>query len=140
MEHQPRFGPGFVEEHRRRFGTRPRSARQLTYDIAVEDEYAPWRAWLGEQLDLLAATEAAEFERELWLDESHWPCIFELATGAALRAVGFTVVYESKHGALTPDWTVLDADWKPAMFVEVHTDQPARQTFGQIRGGTTSTS
>lgn len=134
MEHQPRFGPGFVEDHRRRFRSRPRSGRQLTYDIAVDDEYAQWRAWLGEQLDLLPATEAAKFERKLWLDESHWPCIFELAAGAALRAVGLTVVYERDHGALTPDWTVLDANGKPAMFVEVHTAQPARQTFGQIRG------
>ncbi|MBQ1022966.1 hypothetical protein [Micromonospora sp. C95] len=134
MEQQLWFGPEFVEEHRRRFGTRPRSGRQLTYDIAVDEEYAPRRAWLSEQLDLLAAKQAAEFGRKLWLDESHWPCVFELAAGAALRGASFTAVYEGEHGRLTPDWTVLGADGKPAMFVEVHTDQPARQTFGQIRG------
>ncbi len=50
-----RFGPDFVAEHRRRYGKRPPEGQQLTYDIAVEDEYArgrgqpisPWKEKLG---------------------------------------------------------------------------------------------
>jgi sugar phosphate permease len=48
-----RFGPDFVEAHLKRYGKRPSEARQLTYDIAVQDEYAPWRPWLDNQLAFL---------------------------------------------------------------------------------------
>jgi len=50
----------------------------LTYDIAVEPQYEPWRVWIDEQLSYLPLA-AANFERRLWLDESHRPSIIELA-------------------------------------------------------------
>jgi hypothetical protein len=81
-----------------------------------------------------APGDAAVFERKLWLDEHHWPSIFELAAGAALRGEGYDLAYEREFDGLTPDWTVLNADGSPAMFVEVHTDQPPKETFGRIRG------
>jgi hypothetical protein len=89
-----RFGPDFVAEHRRRYGKRPPEGRQLTYDIAVEDEYTPWRAWLDDQLDRLPVRDADAMAGKLWLDEHFWAVIFELATGAGLRAAGLDVTYE----------------------------------------------
>jgi len=58
-----RFGPDFVVEHRRRYGRRPPEQRQLTYDIAVEDRYEPWRQWLDDQLALLPDSAALMMAR-----------------------------------------------------------------------------
>jgi hypothetical protein len=55
-----RFGPDFVAAHRRRYGNRPAQQRQLTYDIAVLDEYASWRDWVDQELALLPADAIAE--------------------------------------------------------------------------------
>jgi hypothetical protein len=109
---------------------RPRAGRPLTYDIAVSEEFEHWRRWLDDQLGLMSAADADAFVRKLWLDESHWPSIFELAAGAALRKAGYDVAYERENGGLTPDWTALNGDGSPAMFVEVHTDQPGQ---GNVR-------
>lgn len=128
-----RFGPEFVDEYRRRFGKRPPEQRQLTYDIGVNDEFGSWRQWLDDQLALLPPPVADALAGRVWLDEHFWPVNFELATGAGLRAAGFTVAYEQNVDGLTPDWTVLSADGKPLAFVEVHTDQPPATTFGQMR-------
>lgn len=127
------FGPGFVEAHRAKFGHRPPEQRQLTYDQAVADEYAPWRAWLDEQLAHLTPAQAAAAAGKVWLDESFWTVVFELAAGAALRERGLNAVYEAKFDDQTPDWTVLDEAGEPACFVEVHTDMPAPGTFGRMR-------
>ncbi|GLY97446.1 hypothetical protein [Actinoplanes sp. NBRC 103695] len=134
MESARRFGPDFVSAHQAKYAHRRRSDRQLTYDIAVSEEYEPWRRWLDDQVALLPARDADAFARNLWLDEHHWPSIFELAAGAALRGEGYDIAYERRFEGLTPDWTVLNWDGSPAMFVEVHTDQPAKETFGRIRG------
>jgi len=128
-----RFGPEFVAEYERRYGKRPPEQRQLTYDIAVEEEYASWRRWLDDQLALLPTKAADAIARRVWLDEHFWPVNFELATGAGLRAAGLHVAYEQKWDGLTPDWTVLSDEDKPLAFVEVHTDQPPSSTFGQMR-------
>jgi hypothetical protein len=128
-----RFGPDFVREQRRRFGNRPPEQRQLTYDIAANDEYAHWRLWLDKQLWLLPAPIADKLAGKIWLDEHFWPVIFELATGAGLRAAGLAVAYEMDVDGLTPDWTVLGGDGRPEAFVEVHTGQPPAQIFGQMR-------
>jgi hypothetical protein len=128
-----RFGQEFVSDYRRMVGKRPPEQRQLTYDIAVNAEYEPWRQWLGEQLELLPAKAAEAMTRRLWLDEHFWPVNFELATGAGLRAAGYTVAYEHAWNGATPDWTVLSSAGQPEAFVEVHTDQPPMATFGQMR-------
>ena len=128
-----RFGPDFVAEYRRRFGKRPPEQRRLTYDIAVSDEHARWRQWLDDQLLLLPARAADAMARRVWLDESFWPVNFELAAGAGVRAAGLRVGYEQAWDGVTPDWTVLSYEGKPLAFVEVHTDQPPSQTFGQMR-------
>jgi hypothetical protein len=127
-----RFGPDFVAEHRRKYGNRAPERRQLTYDLAVEDRYAPWRDWLDDQLALLP-TRAAALARRVWLDEHFWTVNFELAVGAGLRAAGLTVAYERQWDGLGPDWTVLSGDDRPLCFVEVHTDGPAAGTFAQMR-------
>jgi hypothetical protein len=129
----PWFGTDFVERHRARYGHRPPEERQLTYDIAVDDEYAPWRAWLDEQLALLELAQAAEQAGRVWLDEGFWTVLFEMAVGAHLRASGFHVAYERALDGLTPDWTILTQSGDPAGFVEVHTDNPTSETFGQMR-------
>ncbi len=128
-----RLGPDFVAEHRRKYGKRPPEQRQLTYDIAVNDDCAPWREWLDDQLALLPARAAEAMASRIWLDEHFWPVNFELATGAALRAAGLNVAYEQDWDGVTPDWTVLSEDGKPLAFVEVHTDQPPSNTFSQMR-------
>ena len=128
-----RFGPEFVAEHKRRYGKRPSEQRQLTYDIAVDDEHAAWRQWLEDLLALLPAKAADALARRIWLDEHFWPVNFELAAGAGLRAAGLRVVYEQSWDGLTPDWTVLSDEDKPVAFVEVHTDQPPANTFAQMR-------
>jgi len=128
-----RFGPAFVAAHQRRFGARPPELRQLTYEQAVADEYAPWRDWLDEQLMQLTPAQAAAAAGRVWLDESFWTVIFELATGAALRARGLRVAYEAQFDGLAPDWTVLGERDEPVCFVEVHTDMPAPGTFAQMR-------
>jgi hypothetical protein len=38
-----RFGSDFVETQRRRSDNRPAEQRQLSYDIAVQGEFAAWR-------------------------------------------------------------------------------------------------
>ncbi|MGI5151444.1 hypothetical protein ACQEVC_34610 [Plantactinospora sp. CA-294935] len=134
VELKRRFGPDFVAAQQARYANRPRSGRPLTYDIATLEQYEPWRLWLDAQLALLPAADAQMFEGKLWLDESHWPSIFELAAGAALRTSGYDVVYEREFDGKTPDWTALNEDGSPAMFVEVHTDQPSKETYGRIRG------
>jgi hypothetical protein len=128
-----RLGPDFVADHLRRFSKRPPEQRQLTYDIAVEDNYAPWREWLDDQLTLLPCRVADGMARRIWLDEHFWPVNFELAAGAGLRAAGLNVAYERDWDGVTPDWTVLSEDGKPLAFVEVHTDMPAAETFGRMR-------
>jgi hypothetical protein len=127
------LGPDFVEEHRRRYGKFPPEQRQLTYDIAVNGEYGPWRQWLDDQLALLRRPAAEAMIRRIWLDEHFWPVNFELAAGAGLRAAGLDVAYEQDWGGATPDWTVLSPGGKPLAFVEVHTDQPPSGTFSQMR-------
>ena len=42
-------------------------------------------------------------------------------------------MYEEEWDGLSPDWTVLSDSGKPLAFVEVHTDMPASDTFGQMR-------
>jgi hypothetical protein len=91
---RPRFGPDFVERQRARYGRRPPEERQLTYDIAVNDEYALWRTWLDEQLALLEPAHADGQASRVWLDEGFWTVMFEMAVGAHLRACGFQVAYE----------------------------------------------
>jgi hypothetical protein len=128
-----RFGPDFVEAHHKRYGKRPPEARQLTYDIAVQDEHAPWRQWLDDQLALLQDQASEVLARKVWLDEHFWPVNIELATGAGLRAAGLRAVYEQAWDGLSPDWTVMSDAESPLAFVEVHTDMPASETFGRMR-------
>jgi hypothetical protein len=128
-----RFGPEFVETQRARYGHRPPEQRQLTYDIAVDDEYAPWREWLDAQLVHLTPQQADSVAGKVWLDESFWTTLFELAAGAALRERGLAIAYEMNLDGLTPDWTVLDQAGEPTCIVEVHTDMPDPATFGQMR-------
>jgi hypothetical protein len=128
-----RFGADFVEAHRHRYGKRPPQDRQLTYDIAVQDEHAAWRQWLDDQLALLPDQASEALANKVWLDEHFWPVNFELATGAGLRAAGLRAVYEEVWDGLSPDWTVLSDSGTPLAFVEVHTDMPAPVTFGQMR-------
>ncbi|MFW3464320.1 hypothetical protein ACN24K_30015 [Streptomyces microflavus] len=103
-----RFGPDFVAEQRaqrrrspticakrfRRYGKRPPESRMLSYDLAVLDEYEPWRFWLDEQLDLLLDTAADVFAANPWRDQNFWPDIIELAAGDALRRKGLAVELE----------------------------------------------
>ena len=131
-----RFGPEFVAEHRRRYGKRPPEARQLTYDIAVQDECAPWRRWLDDQLALLPDQASEALAGKVWLDEHFWAVNFELATGAGLRAAGLSVAYEQTWDGASPDWTVLSDSAKPLAFVEVHTDMPSRKPSGRCGHGT----
>lgn len=110
--------------------------RELSYDIQVQDEYAPWRVWLDEQLAQLPEKKANTLAGRLWRDEFFWSVIFELAAGAGLRRAGFAVAYEQPvdGGGLTPDWTVMTPDGRPLLLVEVHTDDPAKDTFARMRG------
>jgi hypothetical protein len=128
-----RFDMDFVRLHQERYGKRPPEQRPLTYDIAVEDTYADWRAWLDDQLGLLDQHAADRQAGKVWLDESFWTVLFELAAGAALRNQHFNVAYERNWDGLTPDWTVMSADGRPLCFVEVHTDSPTQETYGEIR-------
>jgi hypothetical protein len=98
-----RFGPEFVETQRRRYGNRPPEQRQLSYDIAVQDEFAPWRDWLDQQFALLPPAAADDLAGKLWLDEHFWTVMIELAAGAgslALRAVAPGV--RNRGGDLLP--------------------------------------
>ncbi|GAA3302597.1 hypothetical protein Dvina_51345 [Dactylosporangium vinaceum] len=131
---QRRFGSDFVAAHQAAHGGRRREQRQLTYDIAVDADFAHWRTWYDEQFALLPPTLGDALARRLWLDEHFFPVTFELAAGAAIRASGYTAVYEQDHGGLTPDWTALTPDGQVAFLLEVHTDQPTKETFGRIRG------
>ncbi|MGW6412562.1 hypothetical protein ACWF95_36020 [Streptomyces vinaceus] len=128
-----RFGPEFVGEQRRRYGSRQPEGRMLSYDLAVEDEYEPWRIWLDEQLALLPEKAAATFASNLWRDQNFWPDIIELAAGAALRARGFSVQFERRWGEQTPDWTVIDQDGTPVALVEVLTHSPSKETYGKMK-------
>lgn len=127
------FGPDFVAEYRRKHGARSPEQRPLTYDIAVEDEYAPWRGWLDEQLAHLPASAAAATAGKIWLDKDFWTVNLELAVGAGLRAAGLTVEYEHNWNGVSPDWTILAKDGRPSCFVEVHTDNPPADTFARMR-------
>lgn len=125
-----------MAERRRRYDHLPQVQRELSYDIQVQDEYAPWRAWFDEQLALLPGKKADTLAGRLWRDEFFWSVIFELAAGAGLRRAGFTVTYEQsldEGGGLTPDWTVTTPDGQPLFLVEVHTDDPSKETFAQMR-------
>lgn len=128
-----RFGPSWVEAERRRLGSRPAEQRQLTYDIAVLDEYGPWRDWIDTQLELLPDEEADGLAGRLWLDKDFWTVLFELATGAHLRQAGFEAAYERPLGRFTPDWTALMPSGEPLFVVEVHTDNPPPEMFAQMR-------
>ncbi|MBQ0896257.1 hypothetical protein KBX37_24720 [Micromonospora sp. U56] len=134
MEDRRRFGQSFVQRHRATYGNRAPERRPLTYDIAVEDNFEPWRQWYEEQLALLPQTQADELAGKLWLDRHFWPVTFELAAGAAIRRAGYTAVYERDHDGLTPDWTAVNPDGTAAFILEVHTDQPPTRTFERIRG------
>ncbi|WP_431728924.1 hypothetical protein [Verrucosispora sp. TAA-831] len=127
------FGQDFVARHRQQFGSLPPDRRRLTFDIAVEPDFEHWRDWYDEQLALLPFSDAEQLAGRLWKDEFFWPVTMELAAGAALRSAGYLVAYERQYGGLTPDWTVLSPDGSPVMFVEVHTDQPPRETFARQR-------
>lgn len=105
----------------------------LSYDLAVLDEYEPWRIWLDEQLDLLPEAAAAASAANLWRDQNFWPDIIELATGAALRRRGFSVEFERRWGTLTPDWTVVGAQGAPVALVEVLTHSPQQATFAKMK-------
>jgi hypothetical protein len=128
-----RFGTDFVSAHKEKYGDRSPERRALTYAIAVENEFEPWRQWLDEQLALLPVGDATALSRKIWLDKDFWTVIFELATGAALRAAGHTVAYERRWNGLGPDWTVLGEDGKPLCFVEVYTDNPTDGTFAKMK-------
>ncbi|GAA1922848.1 hypothetical protein [Streptantibioticus ferralitis] len=128
-----RFGTEFVRAQRAQHGKKTPEQRELSYDIAVNDEYAPWRDWLDEQLALLSKAEADALAGKLWYDEHFWAVINELAVGCGLRAAGLEIVYEQRWGTQTPDWTVLAPDGQPACLVEVHTDSPTKETYGQMR-------
>lgn len=128
-----RFGPEFVAEQRRRYGSRPPEGRMLSYDLAVDDEYEPWRVWLDEQLALLPEKAAANFAANLWRDQNFWPDVIELATGAALRACGFSVQFERRWAEQTPDWTVTDQGGTPVALVEVLTHCPPKEMFGRMK-------
>ncbi|WP_344134468.1 hypothetical protein [Luedemannella flava] len=133
MHDQSRFGPEFVAAHRAAHGKRTPEQRQLTYDIAVDAAFESWRRWYDEQFAHLPAPQADELVRRLWQDEHFWPVTFELAAGAAIRSAGYTARYEKDYDGLTPDWSALTPEGELAFFVEVHTDQPSRETYGRIR-------
>ncbi|MFJ8636988.1 hypothetical protein [Streptomyces sp. NPDC093568] len=128
-----RFGPEFVAEQKRRYGQRRPEGRPLSYDLAVEDEYGPWRAWLDAQLALLPDKQADNYARNLWRDQNFWSDHIELAAGEALRASGLRVEYERLWGTQTPDWTVLDAEGRPMALVEVLTHSPSKELFGRMK-------
>lgn len=128
-----RFGPPFVAEQSRRYGNRPPENRMLSYDLAVLDEYEPWRIWLDEQLDFLPEAAASAFAANLWRDQNFWPSISELAVGADLRRRGFGVEYERRWGTLTPDWTVVNEHGTPVALVEVLTHSPRKGTTAKIK-------
>ncbi|MFD9374189.1 hypothetical protein ACFWBH_01395 [Streptomyces sp. NPDC059999] len=128
-----RFGPQFVAEQRHRYGKRPPENRMLSYDLAVSDEYEPWRIWLDEQLALLPDATAESFAAKLWRDQNFWPDVIELAAGAALRRQGFAVELERRWGNLTPDWTVVDQDGTPVALVEVLTHSPQQGTSARMK-------
>ncbi|MEW1567444.1 hypothetical protein AB0454_31285 [Streptomyces sp. NPDC093509] len=128
-----RFGPRFVLAQQKRYSKRPPENRMLSYDLAVLDEYEPWRVWLDEQLDLLPQNTAKTYEANLWRDQNFWPDIVELAAGAALRRRGFGVEFERQWGSLTPDWTVIDDNGTPLALVEVLTHSPRKGTTAKIK-------
>lgn len=128
-----RFGPEFVSEQQRRYGRRPPEDRPLSYDIAVQDEYEPWRAWLEAQLALLPEKAAGTFGQHLWHDQNFWSYLHELAAGAALRATGLAVQFERLWDIQTPDWTVLDEHGEPFALVEVLTHSPSKDTYGKMK-------
>ena len=64
-----------MEAHRHRYGKRPPQDRQLTYDIAVQDEHASWRQWLDDQLALLPDQSSEALAKKVWLDEHFWPVL-----------------------------------------------------------------
>src|SRR2546429_9669671 len=67
-----RFGDEFVARWRDRWEHRP-SERPLTYDTAVNDEFAERRAWYGQQIDLLPEAAAAGMTDRLWQGQHNWP-------------------------------------------------------------------
>jgi hypothetical protein len=129
-----RFGSDFVAAHQTAHGGRRPEQRQLTYDIAVDAAFAHWRTWYDDQFALLPPAPGDTLARRLWLDEHFWPVTFELAAGAAIRASGFTAVYEHDHGGVTPDWTALTPDGEVAFLIEVHSDRPRRRSAASAGG------
>ncbi|MGW0572950.1 hypothetical protein [Streptomyces tauricus] len=127
-----RFGADFVAQQESRYGHRRPEGRPLSYDLAVEDEYEPWREWLDVQLALLPDKDADTYARNLWKDQNFWSDHIELAAGEALRASGFHVEYERLWGTKTPDWTVLD-DGQPVALVEVVTHSPSKELNGRMK-------
>ncbi|AYV32873.1 hypothetical protein EES41_39565 (plasmid) [Streptomyces sp. ADI95-16] len=132
MTTEQRFGPRFVAEQQRRYGKRPPENRMLSYDLAVLEEYQPWRIWLDEQLNLLPEPAADAFAANLWRDQNFWPDVTELAAGAALRRLGFGVELERQWGRLTPDWTVIGEGGEPVALVEVLSHRQQGATLGLI--------
>lgn len=129
-----RFGADFVAAHQERYGRCPPERRELSYDLAVEDQYEPWRVWLDDQFALLPSGKADELAGKLWYDQHFWPVMHELVAGAQLRGPEVEAVYEQEWNGLTPDWTVVSAeDGRPLAVVEVHSESPDRRAFGQMR-------
>lgn len=73
VQDHDRFGQDFVTAHLMAHGKRTPEQRQLTYDIAVGADYAPWRRWYGEQLALLPTAQADALSRRLWLTSTSGP-------------------------------------------------------------------
>lgn len=128
-----RFGREFVAKHRRRYGHRSPEQRELTYDIAVDDEHEPWRRWLDGQLALLPEHDADTLAGKLWVDKDFWTVNFELAVGEWLREQGFSVAYEREWDGVTPDWTIVSDTGQPMGFVEIHTHNPTADTYAQMK-------
>ncbi|MBB4913352.1 hypothetical protein [Streptosporangium saharense] len=128
-----RFGPEFVEEYRRRHGNKPPQGRTLTYENAVNEEFAPRRDWLDEQLRQLSVRQADRLARCVWKDEHYWSVHFEMAVGAALRQAGLHIVYDYFWGRQTPDWTVMSDTGEPLCLVEVYTASPPQKTYDSMR-------
>ena len=128
-----RFGSEFVEEYRRRHGSKTPQGRTLTYENAVNEEFAERREWLDEQLCQLPVNQADRLAGCVWQDAHYWSVHLEMAVGAALRQVGLSVVYDRSWGGQTPDWTVLGSTGEPLCLVEVYTASPSQDTYGKMR-------
>ncbi|MBP2702922.1 hypothetical protein JOL79_03785 [Microbispora sp. RL4-1S] len=122
-----------MDEYRRRHGNKTPQGRALTYENAVNEEFASRREWLDEQLSLLPVQQADQLARRVWQDDHYWSVHFEMAVGAALRQTGLKLIYDHPWYHQTPDWTVFSATGEPLCIVEVHTASPAQVTYKNMR-------